>query len=160
MNEKNEMLEADLSTNSLKLALEETNDFYVLKRIVKVLGGANSGSGDKGYFFSRILVLFWGEAISDESVDIFEDDPTNNIIQSFLDYKKMRVIVLIPDLKQSDEQTREEFVAEKTKIRNAINYQYTMGAEDMKSRGALMIMKSMGKELKDAFSKAEKGGNE
>ncbi len=151
------MIRTNLSPESFNSTLEEANDFYVLKRIVKVLGGGSSGNGDKGYFFSRILVLFWSEALNDPTVDIDKDETTSKIIQSFLDYKKMRVIVLLPDLVKPEGQSNEEFLVEKEEIRGSFNYQYTMGAEDMKSRGAMMLMRSMGKELKVAFVNAEKG---
>lgn len=108
---------------------------YGLRGVVRILG--NRGShGKNGYFFEGFRVLFASEL--NEAIQYEE---------TFLDYENLKIVVKLPDPK--DPQNKEV-------IRHQYTKQYTLGADDLKTRAALVAFASLDDSTKDSLVESEK----
>ena len=108
---------------------------YGLRGVVRILGGRGT-NGRNGYFFEGFKTVFAseiGERIDHEEV--------------FLDYENLKIIIKLPD--PSDPTMREA-------IRHQITKDYTMGADDLKTRAALVAFEGLSDETKRALIEKEK----
>lgn len=120
----------------LKGALKSTDELqYGLRGVVRILSGRGR-AGRNGYFFEGFKVAFASE-IGEEIQ--FEE--------TFLDYENLKIIIKLPD---PDDPKKREL------IRHEYLRQYTLGADDLKTRAALVAFAGLDDSTKHSLIEREK----
>lgn len=124
----------DLS-EPLRGVLHSEDEVYGLRGVVRIL--SNRGrSGKNGYFFEGIKVVFASE---------INEKVTHE--KTFLDYENLEIVVKLPDPVDP---------IKKELIRHHYNKEYTLGADDMKTRSAITAFAGLDEHTKKALVEAEK----
>ncbi len=120
----------------LKGALRSEEELqYGLRGVVRIL--SNRGrKGRNGYFFEGFQVLFASE--------LKEQVLSEEV---FLDYENLKIIIKLPDPKDSKN---------KELIRHEYTRQYALGADDLKTRAALVAFSGLDDATKEALVENEK----
>ena len=108
---------------------------YGLRGVVRILGNRGK-NGKNGYFFEGFKVLFASELNEDIQHE-----------ETFLDYENLKIIIKLPDPK--DPQNKEI-------IRHQYTRQYTLGADDLKTRAALVAFAGLDDSTKETLVENEK----
>lgn len=108
---------------------------YGLRGVVRILS-SRGRTAKNGYFFEGFKVLF-----SSELREIVEHEET------FLDYENLKIAIKLPDPK--DTKNREV-------IRHQYTKQYTLGADDLKTRAAIIAFAGLDDATKESLIEAEK----
>ena len=109
---------------------------YGLRGVVRILSGRGGKSGKNGYFFEGFKAVFAseiGEEIQHE--------------ETFLDYENLKIIIKLPDPKDP---------TEKELIRHQYLKQYTLGADDLKTRAALVAFAGLDESTKQVLVAKER----
>lgn len=109
---------------------------YGLRAMVRILGRRKGAVG--GYFFSGFVVKFADELNSNKEVKHEE---------TYLDYEKLKIFILLP--KPAEGENREM-------IRHQFTMDYTMGADDLKTRAALIAFQGLDEKAKKMVIEKEK----
>lgn len=125
----------DLSETLRGVLHSEDELQYGLRGVVRILS-SRGRSGKNGYFFEGFKVLF-----SSELGEEIEHEET------FLDYENLKIIIKLPDPK--DNKSREI-------IRHQYIKQYTLGADDLKTRAAIIAFAGLDESTKVSLIEAEK----
>lgn len=108
---------------------------YGLRGVVRILS-SRRGDGKSGYFFQGFKVLFASEL--NERIEHEE---------TYLDHANLKIVIKLPDPK--DPQNRET-------IRHEYTKQYTLGADDLKTRAALIAFAGLDESTKESLVENEK----
>ncbi|HEX7673547.1 MAG TPA: hypothetical protein VF412_05220 [Bdellovibrio sp.] len=108
---------------------------YGLRGVVRILSNRGK-SGKNGYFFEGFKVSF-----ASELGEVIEHEET------FLDYENLKIIIKLPDPKDSKN---------KEVIRHQYTKQYTLGADDLKTRAAIVAFAGLDDTTKEALVETEK----
>ncbi|NUN07193.1 MAG: hypothetical protein HUU57_15715 [Bdellovibrio sp.] len=108
---------------------------YGLRGVVRIL--SNRGrNGKNGYFFEGFKVVFGSEINEEVSHE-----------ETFLDYENLKIIVKLPDPKDSKS---------KEIIRHQYTKHYTLGADDLKTRAAMVAFAGLDDSTKETLVASEK----
>jgi len=123
-------------TEPLRGILKSTEELeYGLRGVVRILGGRGK-SRKNGYFFEGFKTVFAseiGETIEHE--------------ETYLDHDSLKIIIKLPD--PPDPEMKEA-------IRHQITKDYTLGADDLKTRAALIAFDSLNEDSKRALIAKER----
>jgi hypothetical protein len=108
---------------------------YGLRGVVRILSGRGK-AGKNGYFFEGFKAVFGSEIGEDIQFE-----------ETFLDYENLKIIIKLPDPK--DPETKEL-------IRHQYLKQYTLGADDLKTRAALVAFAGLDDSTKETLINKEK----
>jgi hypothetical protein len=134
-NEKNS--EIPNLSKSPKCILKNTEELeYGLRAVVRILSRRKGAAS--GYFFNGFIVRFADEL-----------DHTRKILheETFLDYENLKIVILLPAPSQD---------GEREIIRHQFLVDYTMGADDLKTRAALIAFRGLDESTKNAVIENEK----
>lgn len=120
----------------LKGALRSADELeYGLRGVVRILSGRGK-AGKNGYFFEGFKAVFASEIGEDIQHE-----------ETFLDYENLKIVIKLPD--PSDQQKKEL-------IRHQYLKQYTLGADDLKTRAALVAFAGLDESTKQSLIEKEK----
>ncbi len=108
---------------------------YGLRGVVRILSNRGK-NGKNGYFFEGFKVQF-----ASELKEIILNE------EVFLDYENLKIIIKLPDPKESKN---------KEVIRHEYTRQYALGADDLKTRAALVAFSGLDDSTKEALVLNEK----
>ena len=108
---------------------------YGLRGVVRILSGRGK-AGKNGYFFEAFKAVFASEIGEDIQFE-----------ETFLDYENLKIIIKLPDPKDPKQ---------KEIIRHQYIKQYTLGADDLKTRAGLVAFASLDEATKQALITKEK----
>lgn len=123
----------DLSGSIRNVIHSEDELQYGLRGVVRILSHRR---GKTGYFFEGFHVLFASEL--NENIEHEE---------TYLDYENLKIIIKLPDPKDP---------ANREIIRHQYTRQYTLGADDLKTRAALVAFSGLDELTKKALVESEK----
>jgi hypothetical protein len=120
----------------LKGVLNSTEELeYGLRGVVRILSGRGK-AGKNGYFFEGFKAVFASEI----GEDIRHEE-------TFLDYENLKIVIKLPD---------PEDPKQKELIRHQYIKQYTLGADDLKTRAALVAFAGLDSQTKQTLIAKEK----
>jgi hypothetical protein len=108
---------------------------YGLRGVVRILSGRGK-AGKNGYFFEGFKAVFASEI----GEDVLHEE-------TFLDYENLKIIIKLPD--PTDPKQKEL-------IRHQYLKQYTLGADDLKTRAALIAFAGLDEPTKQILVAKEK----
>lgn len=108
---------------------------YGLRGVVRILSGRGK-DGKNGYFFEGFKAVFGSEI----GEDIRHEE-------TFLDYENLKIVIKLPDPEDPEQ---------KEVIRHQYVKQYTLGADDLKTRAAVVAFSSLDESTKEALIAKEK----
>jgi hypothetical protein len=120
----------------LKGVIKSTDELeYGLRGVVRILSGRGK-AGKNGYFFEGFRAVFASEIGEDIQFE-----------ETFLDYENLRIVIKLPDPKDPKQ---------KEAIRHQYLRQYTLGADDLKTRAALVAFAGLDDSTKQALIEQER----
>jgi hypothetical protein len=109
---------------------------YGLRGVVRILGRRGK-NGKNGYFFEGFKTVFASEIGEEIQYE-----------ETFLDYENLKIVIKLPDPLDS---------SMKESIRHQITKDYTLGADDLKTRAALVAFEGLDDKTKKSLIEKEKG---
>ena len=119
----------------LQGVLKSDEELYGIRGVVRILSGHGRG-GKNAYFFEGFKVVF-GSEIGEE---ILHEE-------TFLDHENLKIIIKLPNPADS---------ALKESIRRQATKDYTLGADDLKTRAALVAFDALDANAKRSIVEKER----
>lgn len=120
----------------LKEVIKSTDELeYGLRGVVRILSGRGK-AGKNGYFFEGFRAVFASELGEDIKFE-----------ETFLDHENLKIVIKLPDPIDP---------SKKELIRHEYVKQYTLGADDLKTRAALVAFAGLDDPTKKSLIQKEK----
>lgn len=134
--EKSPQFDSPNLSEPVQNVLHSSDDLeFGLRGVVRILSGRGK-AGRNGYFFEGFKALFASE-LGEEI--LFEE--------TFLDYENLKIVIKLPDPLDS---------TQKDMIRREYLKQYTLGADDLKTRAALVAFAGLDENARRLLIEHEK----